>query len=843
MRRKLALAVLWLSACNDAAPPPPRCARDPSLPGSFTLAGAGVTVEVTSAPYGYTVRDGDGTAVLTTLGPGAGDGYGGVAWTTGLVSTDRFVAPGYFSFYPTLDPWRDRFEVVAATQEATRLTVTLADPGDDQAACVTVVHELRPSTLRVSATVDGGSARAWAAAFTTAAGEGFLGFGERFNRTDQRGRDVWSWAEEGGLGTGEGDLASPENPWPNGEMMTYYPVPFFVSTAGYGFWMDTAYRSEFNLASARADAWRVWHVGPRLDYEVYLPIPDDPRPWPYHLVDGFTAATGRPLLPPAWTLGPRRRIGPGSQALGVPEIQAMRDQDLAITAVDDALHFYPAASHLGREEATAAWIASARELGYRVNGYYNSFLAKEADTPISEIAAQAEAAGYFLRDASGAYPYVWILTGGNVFELYIVDFTNPAATAWYASTFEWALDLGYSGWMYDFGEYVPGDALGFDGQSGETLHNLYPVLYAKAIHDALEAGPQAGDWLAFMRSGYTGSSAYVPMVWSGDPAASFEDSDGLPSMVRAGVNLGISGAPMWGGDIGGFHCNADGVAVADEELLTRWIQQGALSPGMQDQNACVGGDSSLKASIWNAPAALEAWRTYGRLHTRLFPYLYSLAHEASATGAPIMRHVFFEHPDRPDLAGVDDAYYFGPALYVAPVVERGAVEKTVDLPAGPYLGWSDGTLYAGGAQVTLDAPLGELPLLLRAGHLVPLLDATIDTLAEESRDDVVGPGDVADVYDVVGLLAPAAAQATFTLWDGGTLEARLEGAFAPPAGLPEAADEAELLTCAGCWRLDALAGGLARVRISAPAGTVAAGGLTLTSAAGRRIRWELYLAP
>ena len=144
------------------------------------------------------------------------------------------------------------------------------------------------------------------------------------------------------------------------------------------------------------------------------------------------------------------------------------------------------------------------------------------------------AGGYFLTDATGAFPNVWVLTGGNIVQLYVVDFTSAAASTWYAATFDEATDLGYSGWMYDFGEYVQPEVVASNGMTGEEVHNLYPVLYARALHDHMEAGPLAGDWFAFMRSGYTGSAQYVPAVWSGDPAASFEDSDGLPSMVRGG---------------------------------------------------------------------------------------------------------------------------------------------------------------------------------------------------------------------------------------------------------------------------------------------------------------------
>jgi alpha-glucosidase (family GH31 glycosyl hydrolase) len=309
-------------------------------------------------------------------------------------------------------------------------------------------------------------------------------------------------------------------------------------------------------------------------------------------------------------------------------------------------------------------------------------------------------------------------------------------------------------------------------------------------------------------------------------------------MVPAGINMGISGVPHWGGDIGGFHCNADGAEAADGELIARWIQQGSMGTNMMDQNACVAG--ATKASIWTAPEAMTAWATYGRLHTRLFPYLYSLAHDATATGAPIIRHMFLEHPDRADLRGVDDAYYLGPALLVAPVVARGERTKTVALPAGTYLDWRDEQLVAGGATVTLDAPLDKLPLLLRAGYLVPMLDPAIDTLADETNPDVVGHADVADVYDVVGLVDGAGA-AGATLYDGDTFSAVADGE-PTTAGLQEA-DEPELSTCDSCYLVTELAGGLRRVRVTTSATTVTAGGVTFTASSERRIRFDVYVAP
>jgi alpha-glucosidase (family GH31 glycosyl hydrolase) len=816
-------AALLLLACAAA------CSGDgDGLPASYELAAPGIRVTIARKPYHVTVADTAGHVVLDGLAAGAGDGYGALGFTTGTIDIHSTITPGYFRADLKLDAWRDGFEIVAASATATTLEATLATPAGDR---VTVKHAVTPSTLRVEARRDGAT-RAWSAAFRAPAGEGYLGMGERFTRTNFRGLSLYSWLEEGGIGGGVGSTPGEQNPYPNGESMSYYPVPFFIATEGYAVWLDTTWYNRVDFASEKPDAWRLFSAAPTLAYEVYVPIPGDARPWPYQLIDLFTARTGRPMVPPRWAFGPRRRINRGALRDGVPELQRMRELDLAITIIDDNLHFLPSGITADERNSAMSFIPQARALGARVVGYFNSFFSVRPTDPVAPLVAVGLENGYFLKDAGGQLSQGWILSGSTPLYLDILDFTSLAATAWYQKLFDQALDLGYSGWMYDFGEYVQPDVVSASGMSGEQLHNLYPVLYQKAAHDYLEVGPHAGDWLTYVRSGYTGAAQYSPTAWSGDPAASFESADGLPSMVRGAINIGIAGVPNWGGDIGGYHCVIDGAEAADGELLARWIEQGSMEPGMHDEDACVGGNGP-KASIWSSPDAQAAWKTYARLHTRLFPYFYTLSQQAHETGAPIIRHLFLEHPDRADLAGVDDAYYVGPGIFVAPVLTRGARTRTVALPAGNYLDWDAGVLRSG--TVMLDAPLGRLPLLLRDNQLVPMLDASIDTLDDETSPDIVGPADVADAYDVVGLVSKAA---SFTLWDGGALSATVSGAFAAPS-LPAAASEAELATCAGCWRTDALAG-MTRARISAT-GDVTAGGLALHAAVGRRVRWDLYL--
>ena len=751
---------------------------------SWTLSNGAVTVEIQAAPYGFTVKDASGRTVLATAGAGGGDGYGSIGWTSGKIFIDTPVDDGYYSFDTALDPWRDELRVTTASVTPDEVDLTL--DGGRSGGCVHITHTLRGSALRVEARVDHGDVapRAWEAAFATPDDEGFLGFGERFNRVDQRGLSLYSWPEEGGLAKGEATPAGPMNPWPNGETMTYYPVPFFLSTAGYGFWLDSTWRNQFDLASDRPDAWRAWHIGPELAFEIYLPIPGDARPWPLQAIDQFTAATGRPMIPPAWSFGPRRRINRGAMINGVPELQAMRDQDLAITVADDTEHFAPDGNDLGHEDELRAWVQSGTALGYKMVAYYNPYYSADPSSPLAAEVQKAVSNDWLLKNADGTLSDVWLISGKPL-DVYTVDVTNDAATAWFTGMFQRALDLGYSGWMYDFGEYVKPQVVSASGLSGEQFHNLFPVLYQKAAHDALEQ-LLPGDWYTFVRSGYTGASQWSPMVWSGNPDASFDDAEGLPAQMRAGITASMSGVAHWGSDIGGFKCMADGSAAADGELVARWIEAGAMSSNMHDEDACSGG-SGPKANLWTSPDAQTAWRTYARLHTRMLPYFLALAAEAHATGAPVVRSPWLMHPERRELAPVGDAFYVGPSLYAAPVVARGASDKTIALPPGLFVDWHDQTLLdggAGGVSVTVPAALDKLPLLLVDGTLLPLLDPTIDTVADETNPTVVGPGDVADVYDVVGLISTASGAARFALADGGTLAASYTGNLAPARAAP-----------------------------------------------------------
>ncbi len=672
--------------------------------------------------------------------------------------------------------------------------------------------------------------------FTTAEDEHFFGLGERFTAVDHRGFSLYSWAEEGGLGGGETPQPGAMLPIPNGPSMTYFPVPFVHSTRGYSLLADTTWRTELALASEAPDALRVSVDTLELPMVIYTAAT------PRERLDDYTADTGRPMVPAPWVFGPRRRIGSRSLVDGMPEHIVHRERQMPLTGIDDAVHFLPDASQLGREEELLAWTTEAHRYGYKVMAYNNPYVAAATESVASDY-EYGRANGLLEKQPNGD-PATTTFISGRLHDLSAIDLTTAPGVAWFQSLLMRTLDLGYDGWMHDFGEYTARDSVMNDGRSGAEVHNLFPVLSAAAAHAMLEE-VRPNDYLFFVRSGYVGTQAVAPAVWGGDSEATFDDTQGLPSAVRAGLNLGLVGVPHYGSDVTGFKCIGTD-APRDKEIFIRWIEFGAVSPIMMDQNACANPiQRQTKWRLWNDLETQDAWRRLASLHTRLAPYLRTASVEAHQTGMPIMRHPFLTHPDEHEGWAVEDSYFFGPSLYAAPVVRRGLVRRALWLPSGRYVDWNDKRVYAGPSTVEVDAPLGQLPLFLVENALVPLLDAEVQTLAPAAEPGVVTEADRADVLDVIVALAPGGA-AEMTLPDGTVLRAR-RSSEAAPSELSSVEPDV-LALCERCAAPAMQEGDVSRLRFNtalAPSTSERHEDVEVSSEGGpaRRLRWDVWRTP
>ncbi|MEP7189447.1 MAG: TIM-barrel domain-containing protein, partial [Roseiflexaceae bacterium] len=534
-----------------------------------------------------------------------------------------------------------------------------------------------------------GSAEQFASArvqFASARDEHFFGTGERFSTVDQRGKRFVSWAED--FGTQQ----SPGHPW------TYWPVPFFMSNRGYGVVLHTTCRSDFDLCATSPTIYTISVNDTSLSYELFF------GPHPLTILDHYTRRAGRPLMPPRWNNGIWRTALGGAEAV-LREARRIRAAGIPCSA----LWVYDAHDprgnigwpintmhHSGHYADVRSFVNQLHQLGFKVQTYVFPYYYQD-----SLLYAEADEQGYFLKNQDGS-TYRWPFfsaVGQQAIRrpASIVDFTNPAAVAWWQAQLRYVLmDLGFDGWMHDFAEQVPEDCICYDGRSGRELHNEYPVLYQHAAQEACQRYKPDASFYA--RSGYTGSQAWLTAAWTGDQVCTWAVDVGLTSAIVACLSLGLTGVPYVGPDIGGYF-GLDTPWAADsysKELWLRWTQFGALCPIMRDH---LGSKPAGSIELWTDDDTVACFAKFARLHMALSPYLLSCAHEATRTGAPIMRHMFLERPDDPATWGCDTQYLLGDALLVAPVLEDAGRRRRVYFPAGQWISFWDGTVYAGGAEV------------------------------------------------------------------------------------------------------------------------------------------------
>ncbi|MEU7517128.1 TIM-barrel domain-containing protein [Streptomyces sp. NPDC042898] len=439
---------------------------------------------------------------------------------------------------------------------------------------------------------------------------------------------------------------------------------------------------------------------------------------PARVLHGWAALTGAPALPPSWALGAQHaRWGFGSAREVRRVVAGYRERGLPLSAVHLDIDHYDGhrVFTVDRERFPdlPGLAAELREQGVRLVSIVDPAVKAE---PGNAVYDGGRAAGAFVKDARGREVRGEVWPG----ECAYPDFTDPAVREWWGGLYEERLRQGFSGVWHDMNEPVSFAPFGdttlprsarhaLDGRGGDhrEAHNVYGLTMARAGYDGLRRlRPDERPFL-FSRSGWAGMQRYGG-TWSGDVSTGWP---GLRASLSLVLGLGLCGVPYSGPDVGGF----DG--SPSPELYLRWFQLGAWLPFFRTHSAIDAG----RREPWEfGPDVLEHARVALAERERLRPYFETLARLARMTGAPYVRPVWWGTPEDRALRDCEDAFLLGDALLVAPVLTGGADRRAVRLPRGRWYDTATGQAYEGPGQVLLDAPLSRVPVLARAGAVLPV---------------------------------------------------------------------------------------------------------------------------
>ncbi|MCK6587432.1 MAG: hypothetical protein L6Q76_07595 [Polyangiaceae bacterium] len=594
--------------------------------------------------------------------------------------------------------------------------------------------------------------------------EGFYGLGEYFDHVNHRGKVRAMQLEF------TPELESSYNE-------AHVPVPFVIGTRGWGLFVESPYPGVFALATEEADRIdAAFGTGLASGEGLLFHLFAAERP--LDVTRHYYDVTGYPRLPARWALGPWIwRDESKDQAEVESDLNTIRDLDLATTGYWIDRPYATGVNTFDFNKAQfpgpQGMIDLAHDLGFRMALWHTPYL-DEADPSTEALRDHATANGFYPKEA-GLKLNKWGLP---------VDLTNRDAYSWWQGLIRKYTDMGIEGFKLDYGEdIVPGLTIDrnrwvfADGRDERTMHHGFQLIYHQVYREIL---PKDGGFL-LCRAGKYGDQVNVGVIWPGDLDANFARHGdpipgeatayvgGLHASVVAGLSLGPSGFPFYGSDTGGYRHSPP-----DKETFTRWFQQTALSTVMQVGTSTNNVAWEFSPETGFDQEMLDWYRVYTRLHLRLFPYEWTYAKAIEEDGRPIQRPLGLAFPELGEHPS--DIYMFGDFLLVAPVVDRGSTKREVILPEGEWIDWWDGTIYEGGTTMTVDAPLGKLPLFIMEGGIVPMLRPTIDTLAP-----VKDPQKVDSYATSPGILyarIAAGAASAFRIFDGAEVrQERKDGAI------------------------------------------------------------------
>lgn len=554
--------------------------------------------------------------------------------------------------------------------------------------------------------------------------EYFMGFGARLEGISFRGKKMLNWISEGQADT---------VPSPNPENQGNYRVPFYLSTRGYGLLLNENSCSSFDLGETNININEIAVWDQKLSFTVYTGTT------PTDIIQNYTEDAGRIFRTPepwvfgVWMLTKNRNIFQTESDRSNQVAQILRNDSIPCSAlwhhywsekINDVLGVgkkwdldvakYPNYSTL---------INNHHADGFKVLHYYWPYIFNnDFDYNTGNVN------GYFMKNSSNqTYLNQWLSFWAQVAE---PDLTRQTVRNWFKNNILInAYNRGSSGGMIDFGEHHRIDMVDSANANPYAVHNEYPLWWGKTNQEFWEQHQSNGDYTYWMRGGWTGIQKYSPLMWIGDPQFDWSANDGIKTIIPAILSAGISGHPLVSSHIAGYEYNT--LPSNSEELWIRWLQTCALFPVMWTHEG-----SELffgtKLVFDQSTQTKAMFKKYAKLHVQFFPYMYTLVKEAKEKGIPVARSLYMHYPNDVNTISIKDQFLLGDRVMVAPILDSGAVNRTVYFPAGTWYDFWAGTIAATGpTTISISAPLNHLPIFVKEGSILPLYNQNhIETLVK-----------------------------------------------------------------------------------------------------------------
>ncbi len=484
-----------------------------------------------------------------------------------------------------------------------------------------------------------------------------------------------------------------------------FSMPGYVSSNKYMLMFDNAAKGTMDIGATEADTLSFETVGGRSAYYIVA------APSFAGIVENYTALTGRQPMPPRWAMGYiASRFGYRSEQQVRDTIDLFDQAKLPVDGIVIDLYWFgkDIQGHMGKLDWDYKFWPTPIEMmdDLRDKGVNTILITEPYILTTSDRWQDAEEADVIAKNEAGE-PYKFDFYFGNTG---LLDLFDNKAKDWFWDIYQHHTDSGVAGWWGDLGEpeVHPDDIIHVDGR-GDEVHNAYGHEWAQAVYDNWVATYPDRRLFLLMRAGFAGSQRYGMIPWTGDVKRGW---GGLWPQVELNLQMGLFGMAFQHSDLGGF-ATEDWVP----EAYTRWLQYGVFQPIYRPH----GIEPIAPEPVFHEDSIRENIRRYIELRYRLMPYNYTLAHEAENRGLPLFRPLFFQQ-DSVDLIDVRDTYMWGDAFLVSPVTKPGVSEWPVTLPNGNWINFWNGDVCRGGRVQNVPVDIQTIPVLVKAGSFVPMVD-------------------------------------------------------------------------------------------------------------------------